>query len=321
VSSRIVDVHAHLMPSRYVTAVGQATRWTPFGPAGDPQLPFSDTDEHLAARISDMDQARVDIQVMSLGTTPHYLEDEATSARLAALCNDEHAAFASRRPDRLRWLVTLPLPHADASVREARRGLDDLDGGVGVTIACSILDRSPADEAFWPLYEELDRRDGVVFFHPTINGLCSPLVNDFGLAGSVGTSLEDSMAALHLVVKAVPATFPRIRWIVPHVGGVLAMLLNRLDRQGTRLPVELPEPMSTTLRRFYYDTVAHGSQPALQAAWRAFGPTQLLPGSDYPILKMFESYTRTFAWIEDADLPERDVDAILFRNAQALLGL
>ena len=79
--------------------------------------------------------------------------------------------------------------------------------------------------------------------------------------------------------------------------------------------------MSTTLRRFYYDTVAHGSQPALLAAWRAFGPSQLVPGSDYPILNLFESYSRTFAWIEDADLPEHDVDAILFRNAQALLGV
>jgi predicted TIM-barrel fold metal-dependent hydrolase len=268
-----------------------------------------------------MDHARVDIQVMSTGATPHYLEDRAMSERLARVCNDEHAAFASRRPERLRWFVTLPLPHVDASVSEARRGFDDLDGAVGVTISCSILDRSPADEAFWPIYDELDRRDGVVFFHPIGNGLCSPLVNDFGLGGSVGTSLEDSMAALQLVVKAVPAAFPRVRWIVPHVGGALAMLLDRLDRQGTRLPVELPEPMSTTLRRFYYDTVAHGSQPALHAAWRAFGPTHLLPGSDYPILKMFESYTRTFAWIEEAGLPEHDVDAILFRNAQALLGV
>ena len=309
------------MPGKYVSAVGEATGWSPPGPASDPQLPFGDTDEHLAARISDMDSARVAIQVLSAGATPHYLQDEATSERLARICNDEYAAFASRRPDRLRWFVTLPLPHVDASVRELRRGFDNFDGAVGVTISCSILDRSPADEAFWPMYEELDRRDGVVFFHPISNGLCSALVNDFGLAGSVGTSLEDSMAALHLVVKAVPAAFPRIRWIVPHVGGILAMLLNRLDRQGTHLAVALPEPISTTLRRFYYDTVAHGSQPALHAAWRAFGSTHLLPGSDYPILKMFESYTRTFTWIEEAGLPDDDVDAILFRNAQALLGL
>jgi hypothetical protein len=74
VTSRIVDVHAHLMPGRYVAAVGEATGWSPPGPAGDPQLPFSDTDEHLAARISDMDNARVDIQVLSTGATPHYLE-------------------------------------------------------------------------------------------------------------------------------------------------------------------------------------------------------------------------------------------------------
>jgi 6-methylsalicylate decarboxylase len=84
---------------------------------------------------------------------------------------------------------------------------------------------------------------------------------------------------------------------------------------------DLPEPPSITARRFYYDTVAHGSHAALLCAWKAFGADHLLPGSDFPVLLSFESYTRTFAWIREAGLPDADVDQILERTAPTILKL
>jgi hypothetical protein len=51
-----------------------------------------------------------------------------------------------------------------------------------------------------------------------------------------------------------------------------------------RIQHDLPEPPSATARRFYYDTVGHGSQAALLCAWKAFGATHILPGSDFPVL-------------------------------------
>jgi predicted TIM-barrel fold metal-dependent hydrolase len=83
----------------------------------------------------------------------------------------------------------------------------------------------------------------------------------------------------------------------------------------------LPEPPSVTARRFYYDTVGHGSHAALLCAWKAFGADHLLPGSDFPVLLNFETYARTFAWIREAGLPAADVVQILERNAPALLKL
>ena len=84
---------------------------------------------------------------------------------------------------------------------------------------------------------------------------------------------------------------------------------------------DLPEPPSVTARRFYYDTVGHGSHAALTCAWKAFGADHLVPGSDFPVLLNFGTYARTFAWIREAGLPPDDVEQILEKNAPHLLGL
>ena len=130
--------------------------------------------------------------------------------------------------------------------------------------------------------------------------------------------MEDTTAALHLIASGIPSRYPRIRFIVPHFGGLLPMLLERLDGQ---MPAEgLSEPPSHSARRFYYDTVGWGSKPALLAALEAFGPDQLVPGSDYPILLGWESYGTTFEHLREAGLPP-DVVARILGNGARLLGM
>src|SRR5581483_10375701 len=146
-----------------------------------------------------------------------------------------------RFPGQFQGWVNLPLPHVEASLQELRRGLDEL-GMIGVTLHCSALDRSLAADEFLPIYAELNRRQGIVFFHPCDNGIRSPLITDYGLNGAVGTSLEDAAIVLHLIANRIPAQFPAITFIVPHLGGPIPMLLDRLDRQMSMQARGLPEP-------------------------------------------------------------------------------
>jgi predicted TIM-barrel fold metal-dependent hydrolase len=158
-----------------------------------------------------------------------------------------------------------------------------------------------------------------VFIHPSQNSLNSPFIRDWGLGVCCGASMEDSLAALHLIKREIPHRYPHVRFIVPHFGGILPMLLNRLDGQMPQQGfIERP---SVTARRFFYDTVGWGSKAALIAALEAFGPAQLVPGSDFPILLPWESYAQTFRHIEQAGLDPAISDQILHSNAQRLLGL
>jgi hypothetical protein len=200
------------------------------------------------------------------------------------------------------------------------RLLDELFPGLSPLLVLPVLKPGPLTAAeIIPIAQELNRRRAIAFLHPCQNGLQSPLINDWGLTVCAGASMEDAVAAMHLIRRQIPLRYPNIRFIVPHFGGLLPMLLNRLDGQ---MPQEdFAEAPSATARRFFYDTVGWGSKAALIAAVEAFGSSQLVPGSDYPILLPWESYAQTFQHIREAGLPPAVVDRILHRNAQALLGL
>jgi predicted TIM-barrel fold metal-dependent hydrolase len=318
----IVDIHAHYFPKEYndlLLRIGG--RSLPEAARPRTARPLrADDPASLLTRLQQMDEAEVQMQVLSPAASPPYAEKEADAVAAARLINDSYAELAAQYPGRLAAFVSLPLPHIDAALREMERGLDQL-GMLGVSMTCSCFDRSTAEAEFEPLYAEMDRRGTVLNYHPIQNGICSPMINDYRFTVSVGASLEDSAIVLHLIARRVPERYPRIKYVVPHLGGIIPMLLQRLDNQAPSQHPDLPERPSATARRFYYDTVSHGSQAALLCAWKAFGADHLVAGSDYPVLLAFETYRQTFHYIRDCGLPDADVDKILHHNAQMLLGL
>jgi predicted TIM-barrel fold metal-dependent hydrolase len=329
----IVDVHAHVLVPSYTRllssfgvkipgygsapAAGLQPRTSPA--VASPSKATLDDDEAVAERIALMDQAGVERQILSTVVAP-YLQDESHAVAAARHINNAHAGIVRKHPTRFSSYAALPLPHIDASLNELKRGLDELKM-IGIAIQCFCLDQSVADDRFDPIYQELDRREGIVFFHPCVNGLCSPLVTDWGLNSTVGAVVEDTIVALHLIIKQIPHRYPRIKFIVPHFGGVLPMLLNRLDNQLSLSVPGLPEKPSVTARRFWYDSVGHGSKAACLCAVEAFGAAKILPGSDYPVLLPFESYAQTFDYIRQLGLPEPIVQRILYENARDVFGV
>ena len=318
----IVDIHAHYFPRAYMDMLIRiGGRSLPEAARPITARPIREDDpSDIPTRLERMDDAGVQLQVLSPAASPPYAEKEADAVAAARFINDTYAELAAKHPGRLAAVVSLPLPHIDASLREMERGLDQL-GMLGVSMTCSCFDRSTAEAEFEPLYAEMNRRRTVLNYHPIQNGICSLFLNDYGFTVSVGASLEDTMIALHLIARRVHERFPNIKYVVPHLGGMLSMQLQRLDNQGPRNHPNLPEPFSVTARRFYYDTVGHGSPAALACAWKAFGADQIVAGSDYPVLMAWETYKQTFHYVRECGLPEADVDKILNHNAQIVLGL
>ena len=318
----IVDVHAHYFPKAYNDILMRiGGRSLPEAARPITARPMREDDPSgIPTRLQQMDDAGVRMQVLSPAASPPYADKEADAVAAARLINDSYAELAAKFPGRFAAVVSLPLPHIDAALREMERGLDQL-GMLGVSMTCSCFDRSTAEAEFEPLYAEMNRRGTVLNYHPIQNGICSPMINDYRFTVSVGASLEDSAIVLHLIARRVPERYPNIKYVVPHLGGIIPMLLQRLDNQAPRQHPDLPERPSVTARRFYYDTVGHGSQAALLCAWKAFGADQLVAGSDYPVLLPFETYRQTFHYIRESSLPAEDIDRILDHNAQTLFGL
>jgi len=312
----LVDIHAHHTPVGYAEAMARFA--DAHRPKGWVNLPHTDSSDDVARRLELMDEADVGLQLFSHGIMAPYLPDEDQARAAAQASNDGYASLIRRYPERFGGLVALPLPHIDASLRELERGMDDL-GLCGAAMNCSVMQRSTAEAEFEPIYAELDRRRALLFFHPCGSGICSPMITDYGLAGAAGTSMEDTTIVLHLIVREIPRRYPNIRIVIAHLGGLIPMLLQRLDHQLLPAHPTLAEPPSVTARRLYYDTVGHGSHAALWCAWKAFGTQHLVPGSDWPVLLAHESYRETMRWIEDAGLPDEDVSYILEQSGPEVL--
>jgi predicted TIM-barrel fold metal-dependent hydrolase len=320
----IVDVHAHCTPAAFIdlsARVAPARRGEPYPTrAGGSPPPRGDSLAEIDARLALMDEAGVQMQVLSHPQGP-YFSDAADAIAGARIINDSYSQILKRYPNRFAAYAVLPLPHVQESLDELKRALDQL-GLCGVILACSIQrTRSPVEEEFEPIYAELNRRGSALYFHPSGNGLCSPFLNDYGLTYAAGAPMEDTTVVTHLMARAIPARYPNIKIVVAHYGGAMPMLLDRLDHEAPPRVPGLAEPPSVTARRLYYDTVGHGSKVALWAAWKAFGADHLMAGSDYPITLYFEPYAANFDTIREADLPEADAEQILSGTARDLLNL
>jgi aminocarboxymuconate-semialdehyde decarboxylase len=104
---------------------------------------------------------------------------------------------------------------------------------------------------------------------------------------------------------------------VPHLGGTLPFLIERLD--GSLAGGRSQYKPSEYLKRLWYDTV-NGSPAALRCSRDAFGADRLLLGTDFPHLAGAR-FEQCVSYVQQSNLAEEEKSAILDNNAQALLGL
>jgi aminocarboxymuconate-semialdehyde decarboxylase len=224
----------------------------------------------------------VDTQIISLTTPGTHVESPARAVKLARLVNDAFASIVRERGPRFAALATLPLCDPAASVAELRRAVEQLHFS-GAMLFSNVNGVALADARFEPLYAEADRLGAVMHIHPT-----SPVgveaMTDFWLMPLVGFLMDTTLAAAKLVFAGVPERYPRIKWVLGHLGGAIPYLAERLDR-GWRAfgecRTQIMRPPSDYLRRFYFDTVNFDAR-ALRFAADFGGVSQLVGGSDYP---------------------------------------
>jgi len=142
------------------------------------------------------------------------------------------------------------------------------------------------DLAFAPVWEELNRREAVVFVDPAIAACCTTL-------GRVPPSyvelpFDTVRSVARLWFGGAFERWPRIRFVFSHGGGVLPTVADRIDKLGRpgKEPGALLHDATAQFDRVYFDT-ADAAYPAAMAALRAFAnPQRILFGTDYPYVPL-----------------------------------
>ena len=310
-----IDVHAHYFSSDYLALLaGFGADSTSLEPGY--RLLHEKRSDDFAERFAAMDRAGVDREILSVSGIAPYFADEASAVAGARFANDLYAELVRAEPSRFAAFSVLPMPHVGASLAEIARTLDAGDCW-GVTITTSILGKSPADPAFDPIYADLDRRGAVVFLHPAGLACGSQPLKDTGLTWPLGAPFEDTMAVLEFMQAGFTQRFPNIKMIVPHLGGTLPFLMQRLDHMAQRFMPGKGVP-SENARRFWYDTV-NGHGPSLHAAIATFGIDRLVFGTDWPFWKG-EAHQLAADYLAASGLDAETVAKIDSGNLRALFG-
>ena len=309
-----IDVHAHYFPARYNQIAARRS-------ARDGQdMGAGDGPGQVETRLADMDAAGVQMQILSTAARGPYFPAAGDAVEAARVANDTYAELVARHPKRFDVFASVPLPHLDATMRELERALDTL-GMVGVTVTTSVLQKPLVEPEFEPFFAELDRRHAPLFIHPAGAGACSPHILNYGLEWAIGAPVEDTVVALQLLARQIPVRYPNLKIILAHLGGALPMLVARLEHlMPSYTGIKLGEPPLTTLRRMWYDTVAHNSIAALRCACETLGADRIVLGSDFPYMRE-DWYRGAVSHIQQSGLSQAAIDQILERNAMALLGL
>ena len=155
-----IDTHHHPYPPAYIAATGDILKHTTHA--------FYDrlTKWRPADAIEAMDRGGIAISVLSIATPSVWLGDAAKSRQLARDCNEFSAKMQSDYKGRFGHFATLPLPDVDGSLREIEYIYDTL-GADGIALTTNYDDKYPGEEAYAPVFDELNRRNAVVYFHPT----------------------------------------------------------------------------------------------------------------------------------------------------------
>ena len=275
-------------------------------------------------RIREMDEAGIDVQVLSHAPPATQRTKPEMSVALSIGANDRLAEFVATQPDRFAAFAALPTPDPRAAAAELERTVTQL-GFKGAMIHGLTDGVFIDDERFWPIFERAEALDVPLYIHPAmphpavVDAYYQPYIEDFPgfLTAGWGFTVETATAGIRIVLSGVLDAYPNTKIILGHMGEGLPFLLWRIDsalsRPGNQ-PLSFRDAFS---EHFYITTSGNFSDPALLCSIQEMGVDRILFSVDYP----FVPNPPGVEWIESVHLNNEDKDKILNGNAKKLLRM
>jgi predicted TIM-barrel fold metal-dependent hydrolase len=273
----LIDVHHHFMSQAYLDAVGVERAASP-GSAGHVE-PWT-AEQSLAF----MDMAGIAASIISVSAPGIDMGGTSRTAELARQCNEEQAGMVREHPRRFGFLAILPLPDIDSSLREIEHAFGTLNAD-GVVMMSNYNGEYIGSPKFWPVFEELNRRKAVAFFHPVAPA------NYRGFSGISLSTMEfpfdTARAIMSMLYYGTPEKFPDMNMIFSHAGGAMPYLAGRtavLSQRNKDFKLS-GDKLMPAMRNFFYDVTQSLSAPTFAALRALVPPDRLLFGSDCPFAK------------------------------------
>ena len=277
-------------------------------------------------RLAAMDEAGIDLQVISHTTPGVQHLDPDTAIPLARQANDTLARAVTEHPDRFAGFATLPTSAPEAAAEELERSVTEL-GFRGAMVNGHTNGRFLDDPDFDVLLARFERLGVPLYLHPAepvpavrdayYEGF-SPAVSWFLSAAAYGWHAETGLHVLRMVLAGVFDRHPQLKLIIGHLGEMLPFMLARVDDNLPPAVSGLDRlPSQYILNNVHITTSGLFTLPPLLCALMVFGADRVLFSVDWP----YAPNTDGRRLLDTAPLSPDDLERIAHGNAERLLGL
>jgi predicted TIM-barrel fold metal-dependent hydrolase len=260
-----IDIHGHFTPPILIATMGAEelggfAKWTP-----ERALEEMNTYGVVAAMTS---------------IPPHY--DPATVDKIARPSNEFAARMSKDHPGKFGIFAFLPLPHIDTTLKEIEYVYDTLKLE-GVGMYTNYGDKWLGDSYFNPIFEELNRRNAIIFTHPITADCCKDLLKNVG-DGTIEWQTDTTRAIANMFFNGAAFRYPNVRMIFSHGGGTMPYLVERFRAaaRGPKQKANFPDGFDAAAAKYFYDTAWTSNNAAQSTLSKVVPVSQIVLGTDYP---------------------------------------
>lgn len=288
-----------------------------------------DTDMRLfdfaGIRVKEMDEAGIDIQVLSHGAPSAQKLPPETAVAVTRGVNDRLAAEVKKNPKRFAGFAALPSAVPEAAADELERAVKE-HGFKGAMIHGLSNGEFLDLPKFWPIYARAEKLDVPIYFHPSLPDqrvtdiYYQEYAKDFPLVvrPAWGYTVETATQAIRLVLSGVFEKHPKLKIILGHFGETIPFLLWRIDSSLKR-PGQKPLAFRDIFTsNFWLTTSGFFSDPALLCCVMEMGVDRILFSVDWPFVQDNQPAVH---WLERIPFSDEDKAKIASGNAKRLLRM
>ncbi len=279
-------------------------------------------------RIAAMDEAKLDMQVLSLNSPGVEQSEAAEAITTARDANDVLAETVRRHPARFVGMASLPVMAPDQAADELERCVRQL-GFKGANINGHNRGRYLDDPLYAPVLARAEALNVPIYLHPT---LPPPAVMQASYAGfhpaatfliagtGWGWHIETGLHVMRLMLGGVFDRFPKLQVVIGHMGEALPFMMPRMEGLAAKLPPGAgpKRPLGDYLREnLYYTFGGFNYASTFQVLLSTVGAGRIMYSVDYP----YGSMTEARAFLDTLPVSAAEREAIAHGNAEKLLGV
>jgi aminocarboxymuconate-semialdehyde decarboxylase len=273
--------------------------------------PFVD----INRRLSWMDENGIDVAVLT-NPIPYTSVEKLSTMREY---NDEIASVEREHPDRFVACPSIPIFDQKAAIDELERVVASNDSKA---VFIQPYNWRMDYDYLSPVFDKLSDLGLPIFMHPVFDDVpIQKTYGDYAMAAALGFGFNSSVAISRMIFSGLLDSYPRLRFVVPHLGGALPFLLGRLEAIYDPKEYRASQPVADYFESFYFDVVCYRSD-ALKLALSVFGARRLVFGTDYGCPgKNFVRPQMLKEFVESLDIDGAEKEGIFGRNLAELLKI